>query len=499
MTAKFDSCKDWSAEQIDECYRQIEIIAKDFDLDYYPNQIEIISSEQMLDAYAATGMPIYYSHWSFGKEFVKNQEMYKRGYMGLAYEIVINSNPCISYLMEENTMTMQALVMAHACFGHNNFFKNNHLFKQWTDADSIIDFLDYAKYKINEYEEKYGAKETEKVLDACHALRFHGVDRYKRPPARSKEQEEKLKLLRQEHEEKSFNDLWRTIPTSPKTQQEKRKRFLEEPEENVLYFIEKNAPNLPQWKRETIRIVRKLAQYFYPQMLTKVMNEGWATFWHYTILNEMYSRGLVTDGFMLEFLHSHSNVIYQPSYNQLNPYALGFAIFQDIKRICENPTKEDIEWFPEWAGNKDWIKTLKWAAYNFKDESFILQFLSPKVIRDFRLFHIIDDDKNPTYVVNAIHNESGYKTVREMLSLQHNINNLIPNIQVVDVDVWGDRHLQLEHYTTHRHSLEHDDALKTLYYLGYLWGYEVRMRTIGENNEERETYYMNPKSPSIKV
>ena len=111
-------------------------VAGEFGLDTYPNQIEIITSEQMLDAYASSGLPIGYPHWSYGKEFIRNEQAYRRGMQGLAYEIVINSNPCIAYLMEENTMATQALVIAHACYGHNSFFKGNHLFRQWTAADA---------------------------------------------------------------------------------------------------------------------------------------------------------------------------------------------------------------------------------------------------------------------------------------------------------------------------------------------------------------------------
>ena len=106
-----------------------------------PNQIEIITSEQMLDAYASNGLPVGYPHWSYGKEFIRNEQAYKRGMQGLAYEIVINSDPCIAYLMEENTITTQALVIAHASYGHNSFFKGNHLFRQWTVADGIIESL----------------------------------------------------------------------------------------------------------------------------------------------------------------------------------------------------------------------------------------------------------------------------------------------------------------------------------------------------------------------
>ncbi len=135
-----------------------------------------------MDAYASIGMPVYYHHWSFGKQFLATESRYKRGQMGLAYEIVINSDPCIAYLMEENTLPMQALVIAHAAYGHNSFFKGNHLFKQWTAANAIIDYLVFARNFIADCEERHGQDAVERLLDSCHALMNLGVDRYKRAP-----------------------------------------------------------------------------------------------------------------------------------------------------------------------------------------------------------------------------------------------------------------------------------------------------------------------------
>ena len=124
---------EWTFPILDDVYNACEEVAlNDLKLDVYQNQLELISSEQMLDAYSSTGLPILYKHWSYGKHFSAEELKYRKGYTGLAYEIVINSNPCISYLMEENTITTQATVIAHAAFGHNHFFKNNYLFKQWT-------------------------------------------------------------------------------------------------------------------------------------------------------------------------------------------------------------------------------------------------------------------------------------------------------------------------------------------------------------------------------
>ncbi len=152
-----------------------EIALKEMGLDIYPNQIEVITSEQMLDAYASVGLPLMYRHWSFGKRFAREEALYRHGLQGLAYEIVINSSPCISYIMEENSMAMQTLVIAHAAFGHNHFFKNNYLFRQWTDADGILDYLTFARDFVARCEDAHGVAEVERVLDAAHALMNQGA------------------------------------------------------------------------------------------------------------------------------------------------------------------------------------------------------------------------------------------------------------------------------------------------------------------------------------
>ncbi|MDQ5898939.1 MAG: stage sporulation protein, partial [Pseudomonadota bacterium] len=325
---------DWTFELVDHYHEVIRRTAARFGLDTYPNQLEIITAEQMMDAYASVGMPVNYRHWSYGKEFISTEKNYRRGHMGLAYEIVINSNPCISYLMEENTLAMQALVIAHAAYGHNSFFKGNYLFRMWTDAASIIDYLVYAKNYVAACEERHGIDTVELFLDSCHALMNHGVDRYRRPSRKSLAQELSERKEREAYAQQQVNDLWRTLPRRSEKADDisSSRRFPDEPQENLLYFIEKNAPLLEPWQRELVRIVRKIAQYFYPQRQSQVMNEGWATFWHYKLLNTMYDEGYLTDGVMIEWLKSHTNVVYQPrvgdrGYSGINPYALGFAMY----------------------------------------------------------------------------------------------------------------------------------------------------------------------------
>lgn len=476
---------EWTFPLLKRFDQEIARVAhEEFGLDTYANQVEVISSEQMIDAYSSVGLPINYHHWSYGKQFVATEQTYRRGQMGLAYEIVINSDPCIAYLMEENTLPMQALVIAHACYGHNSFFKGNYLFQTWTSADAIIDYLVFARNYIAECEERYGVDQVELLLDSCHALMNYGVDRYRRPSPLSMAEEKRRQAERETYLQSQVNDLWRTLPVMDKEEgQHDERRFPTEPQENLLYFIEKNAPLLEPWQREIVRIVRRVAQYFYPQRQTQVMNEGWATFWHYTLLNRLYDQGMVSDGFMIEVLQSHTNVVYQPPfdspyYSGINPYALGFAMMRDIRRICEEPTDEDRYWFPDMAG-QDWLKTLDFAMRNFKDESFIAQFLSPHLMREFHMFAVSDDDREDTLEITAIHEETGYRQLRQQLADQYNLGSREPNIQVYNVDVRGDRSLTLRHFRYNRRPLG-DSLDEMLKHIHRLWGFDVRMEAVDE-------------------
>jgi spore cortex formation protein SpoVR/YcgB (stage V sporulation) len=214
------------------------------------------------------------------------------------------------------------------------------------------------------------------------------------------------------------------------------------------------------------------------------MNEGWATFWHYTLMNRLYDEGLITEGQVLEFLSSHTAVIYQPpfdhpGYRGINPYALGFAIFSDLKRMCEAPTDEDREWFPDLAGG-DWLAVVHDAMRNYKDESFILQFLSPKVMRDMRLFGIVDDDAEDAIEVTAIHDHQGYRWVREALASHYNLGDREPNIQITRVDLRGDRSLTLRHAQHQRRTLN-DNTAEVLKHLHRLWGFPVRLESVRDD------------------
>jgi len=488
--ALITSRTDWTPALIERVYKEIEKIAfEELELEgqVYPNAIEIITAEQMLDAYASIGLPVHYNHWSFGKDFLKTSKAYEKGYQGLAYEIVINSSPCISYLMEENTMMMQALVIAHAAFGHNSFFKNNECFQQWTNAGSIIDYMIFARDFIRKCEERYGVEDVEAVLDAAHALAPHGIDKFKRKHRPKLSDEARLKLLIEQDDrlqrEKDII-LKKTSLRNVDFEIELDDEQDFEEEENLLYFIMKKSPSLENWKREILRIVHKVNQYFYPQSQTQVGNEGWATFCHYYIMKRLEEKGILSSDAFLAFIHSHTGVIKQqsyksPHYSGLNPYALGFAILSDVKRICENPTEEDREWFPYLIGQK-WQDAVKEAAWSHRDDGLISQYLSPKVIRDFRLFNVNikedeDEDEGQKAVVSEIHDEIGYRAVRQLLAKGYERINRVPQIKVVGADLEGDRTLFLQYESYQGRALDRASAEQVADYIDFLWGYPVEL------------------------
>jgi len=332
------------------------------------------------------------------------------------------------------------------------------------------------------------------VLDAAHALKEHGVNRYAHRSKPNLAEERQRAEDRRLHAETTYNDLWRTVPVVQKEGEDEDDRERDKleaasrqqlglPEENLLYFIEKRAPRLDDWQRELIRIVRNVSQYFYPQKQLQMMNEGCATFCHYEIMNRLHDKGLITEGAMLEFLHSHSSVVFQPGFDDprfsgLNPYALGFAMMSDIQRMCNKPTEEDREYFPDIAGRGDAYGVLRDAWANYRDESFILQYLSPAVIRKFKLFQIGDDSSKPSLRVDAIHDELGYRKIRSALSKQYDLSRREPDVQVVDVDLKGDRTLVLAHFVHEGVLLDEKTCRSVLRYAAYLWGYGVKLLEI---------------------
>ncbi len=479
---KIDSKMLWTEDKIYAAHQEIMTIAAE-ELDIVPgrdlneDQIEIVTAEQMIDAYASIGLPVNYTHWSFGKDFVQNMSRYQSGQQGLAYELIINSSPTIQILMEENSMLEQTMVMAH-CVGHNFVFKNNEYFKTWTNSSSIIDYMVFARDYIRHCEDRYGAAEVEKVLDACHAIKSHGVDKYRRKhQSRSSSEQMAMDILQADAQRQKELDiiLQRTTYTDEKVAETIEEM---EREENLLYFIMKNSPNLPNWKREIIRIVYKVSQYFYPQSMCQTVHEGMASFCHYYIMTRLEEKGILTPDAYMAFLQSHSGVVYQPTYKDkwysgFNPYALGFNIFKDIKRAAIEPDAEDQEWIPAACGKK-WQDVVKTAASEFRDDGFIMQMMSPKVIRDMGMFTVEYTEKTAPTVIE-IQDELGYKNIRNQLAASKQRINFCPEIYVKASNLDTSRELELQYSPYMGRTIDVKDAEAVVKHIDYLWGYPVSL------------------------
>lgn len=478
----FEPGQDWNFSMLQNFLEVSEEIGiKDLGMELYPNQVEIISSEQMLDAYSSVGMPIMYNHWSFGKRLVRDQKSYTRGHMGLALEIVINTNPAIAYCMEDNSTMMQLLVIAHASVGHNFCFANNYMFKKWTDADAIVDYLNFAKSYVRQCEYKYGVDAVEAILDSLHTLDSLGIDKYQRVPKLNAKKEADRQRERMAAWEKNQTEFWIRMDPHAGSMRPQEAKILDEPQENLLYFLEKHSPVLKPWQKELVRIVRKISQYWWPQRNTKLLNEGIATFTHHYILHKLFDQGRIADGSHLEWLQSHAGVIYQPPYDHkrysgINPYALGFAIFSDIRRMCESPTQEDRKWFPQLAG-ADWRSVVRSAATEYRDDAFVMQWLSPKVARDLKLFHIEDDHGSSDLEVKSIHNSESFEKLRSALANQYDVHAQEPQIFVTHADLNGDRSLTLEH-RRHQNQDLHPNTTVMLEHIKRLWGYTVKLKSV---------------------
>jgi stage V sporulation protein R len=474
---------EWTLGTLEKYDRAIAAHAGEFGLETNRIQYELITASQMIDLCSTVGMPVHYPHWSFGKQLLSQEHGYKRGLTGLAYEIVINTDPAIAYLMETNTLALQVLVMAHAGYGHNAFFRNNYLFRQFTQADAILDYLQFARAFLHQCEQQYGWREVETLLDCCHALAPWGVDRYSHPARPSLRRERERIRERIAFAERHYNPDFAHLHMGEATDEATDADEPFEPQENLLYFLEKRAPRLAPWQREVVRIVRKVAQYFHPQRLTKVANEGAATFWHYTLLHALYDRGEVDDGFMIEWLADHAGVVAQPAfdskaYSGLNPYALGFSIYRDIRRVCEQPTDEDRQFFPRLAGS-DWREGIHFAMANFQDESLIEQYLSPRVMREMRLFLLHDDEQDAAhYHVRAIHNEAGYAKLRQALASQYRPERHTPQIVVARGEDESDRALLLHHKVDGGRLLEAESAASMLGMVKQLWKFDVVLEEV---------------------
>ena len=428
---------DWTEADLIHWDEKIIRVAEDLGLEWHPIDYEIIDYAEMLGAMAYTGLPTHYRHWSYGKEYERTHTLYNMGQTGLPYEMIINSNPSIAYLMRENALYIHILTMAH-CVGHSDFFKNNRMFAE-TSPENIIDsFKSAAKYVRALIEDpSIGIDKVESILDAAHSIKYQ-VPRF--PGIKYKTRDELLALEKKKMTENPdySPDLGR-VPLTP--------------EYNILRFIAEHSPRLEEWERNLILIVEESSKYFIPQALTKVMNEGWACTIHYKIINELN----LPDKLHLPFIKLHNQVV-RPHLGQLNPYHLGYKLFEKIveeggieEAMIVREVHNDIS-FLRFYCDEEFMKEMNYFSYSFKK-----------------------DKKEIT--IDDISDTNGWEAVRDELIKNVGLNR-VPVIFVDEVE--KDNTLCLTHEHDGR-DLDLRYAQKVYEHIQTLWKDNVKLVTIVEN------------------
>ena len=427
---------DWTVADLQSWDDKICQVGREFGLDWFPIDYEIIDYAEMLGAMAYTGLPTHYRHWSYGKEYERTHTLYNMGQTGLPYEMIINSNPSIAYLMRENALNIHILTMAH-CVGHSDFFKQNRMFAHTDPENIIVSFKSAAKYVRQLIEDpSIGIERVEAILDAAHSIKYQ-VPRY--PGIKYKSRQELIEIEKDKMAEDAYyNPDLTKVPIQP--------------EYNLLRFIAEHSKNLEEWERNLILIVEESSKYFIPQALTKIMNEGWACTIHQKIINELN----LPDSLYLPFVKLHNQVI-RPHLGQINPYHLGYTLFQ---KIIEEKGFEEAMTIREVHNDITFLRF-------YTDEDFM---------REHNYFSHSYNKKQQSSIVDDISDDEGWEGVRDAMITNVGLNR----IPVVYVDNVGKNNmLSLIHEHDGR-DLEMNYARKVFQHIKDLWRDEVKLFTIVE-------------------
>ncbi len=447
---------------------------REFGLNCYPQEFELCDHNQMLAYMSYSGMPAHYPHWSYGKSYEKLKTLYDYGVSGLPYEMVINSNPALAYLMRDNSLLLQILTIAHV-YAHNDFFRNNFTF-QSTRAEYTMATFKVHGDRIRSYIEdpSIGLDRVENILDAAHAISLQCRRNLATP--KLTEAEERRRLI-----EASLP------PTDEFSKIHRRSAYVEPdlrkipvtPDEDLLLFIRDHNPYLAEWEKDVLTIVHEEAQYFIPQIETKIMNEGWASYWHKRILDSLN----LPQDLHLEFLVRHNQVV-RPAPNGINPYHIGLCVWEDIRRRHDAPTpEEEKELAPSHPSGADMIFAVREAD---RDTSFLRRHLNARLMRELNLFEYEARDED--LVVSRVSDEEGWRAVKETLLKNVGVS-AIPVIRVEDSDYNHNHTLYLKHYHDGR-DLQLEYAEKTLAYVRRLWQRNVVLETIVDR-EPMQLFYQD--------
>jgi stage V sporulation protein R len=448
---------------------EITEIAQGFGLDFYPMRYEICPAD-IIYTFGAYGMPTRFSHWSFGKQFYKMKLHYDLG-LSKIYELVINSDPCYAFLLDTNTLIQNKLIVAHV-LAHSDFFKNNVRFSN-TKRDMVESMAATAE-RIKNYEHQYGKQEVEKFLDAVLAIQEHIDPSLLRPKLSWTLEDTEVYEEEETPKPTPYDDLWsleeKKKPSPP--QRKKKRKFPPQPEKDVLLFIEEYSRELEDWQRDILTMMREEMLYFWPQLETKIMNEGWASYWHQRILREMD----LTSDEAIEFAKLNAGVI-QPSRTSINPYYLGLKIFEDIEERWNNPTEEMKKLGVKPGSGREKIFEVRELD---SDISFLRNYLTKELVMREDMYLFQKQGKDYKIV------DKSWENIRDQL-VNMRVNGGFPYITVNDGDYLRNGELYLKHWYE---GIELDLKYleKVLPYIYQLWGRAVHMETVVENRPVLFTY-----------
>lgn len=451
--------------KLEEAIAEITEIASGFGLDFFPMRYEICPADTLYTI-GAYGMPTRFHHWSFGKAFHRMKLQYDHG-LSRIYELVINANPCYAFLLEGNSLIQNKLIVAHV-LAHSDFFKNNARFAPTNRG--MVESMSASADRIRAYEQEYGADTVEAFIDAVLSIQEHidpslfhpfGMDR-----ARAERKRRERRAVRQRPPAGEYDDLWKIGETADDAEDKPGeqggkgagsippaagRKIPPHPEKDLLWFISSHSRALEDWQQDIVGMLREEMYYFWPQLETKIMNEGWASYWHLRIVRELD----LTSAEAVEFAKLNAAVL-QPSRYSLNPYYLGLKIFEDIERRWGRDKLFEVREFD-------------------MDTSFIRNYLTKELVRELDLY--VFEKQGAEWKIT----DQGWENIREQL-IRSRINGGFPYLLVEDGDFGGGGELYIRHaYEGIELDLKYVE--KTMPYVHRLWGKTVHLETVVENKK----------------
>jgi stage V sporulation protein R len=476
--------------ELAELQVEIEGYARDYGLDFYDTIFEVLDYRQMNQVAAYMGFPGRYPHWRFGMEYLRMSKSYAYG-LHRIYEMVINNDPSFAYLLASNKPVDQKMVMAHV-YGHVDFFKNNMWFAHTNRK--MMDQMANHGTRARRYIDRHGFETVERFLDVCLSLDnlidVHAAG-IQRRPARAPDEGNAPKQAVRKLPSKFYMDSFINPPDFLESQrsrleqeQARKKQFPERPERDVLLFLVEHAP-LTDWQRDVMSIVRDEAYYFVPQGQTKIMNEGWASYWHSRIMTR---RALKPDE-LIDYAAHHAGTM-GTSPGRLNPYKLGLELLRDVEeRWDKGRFGKEWEECDDQAVRKNWDRQLGLGREKifevrriYNDVGFIATFLTPEFARRNKLFTYRYDRRSKAYVIDT----RDFEEIKRQLLFS--LTNFGQPIVVVQDANFHNRGELLLHHQHEGHDLKLDWAQDTLENLQTVWTRPVHIETVVDDKPMRLSF-----------